>query len=180
MVAGEAGTAPGGLEKQAEAPIYRAKGQLAYINPMEKDFMTYLTRYSPFNERFDDLFNGFFVRPTLSDEQTQPRATIRMDVIENDKAYVVHAEVPGVKKEDVNVTIDGNQVAISAETNFRKEQKDGEKVLRTERSYGKAYRAFTLAQEVDEASAEAKYNDGVLELTLPKKAAVSATRLMIQ
>ncbi len=142
--------------------------------------MAYLTRYSPFNERFDDLFNGFFVRPSALDEQAQPRVTIRMDVTEDDKAYVVHAEVPGAKKEDVHVTIDGNQVAISAEANIRKEQKEGEKVLRTERSFGKAYRAFTLAQEVDEASAEAKYVDGVLELRLPKKAAASATRLLIQ
>lgn len=142
--------------------------------------MAYVTRYDPFGDKFDDLFNGFFVRPAGLDEQTQPRATIRMDVTENDKAYVVQAEIPGVKKEDVHVTIDGNQVAISAETNIRKEQKDGEKVLRTERSYGKTYRAFTLAQEVDDSSAEAKYVDGVLELTLPKKAAASATRLMIQ
>jgi HSP20 family protein len=142
--------------------------------------MAYLTRYSPFNERFDDLFNGFFVRPVASDERTQPSVTIRMDVTENDKAYVVHAEVPGAKKEDVHVTIDGNHIAISAEAKTRKEQKEGEKVLRTERSYGKAYRAFTLAQEVDETSAKAKYIDGVLELTLPKKAAVSATRLTIQ
>lgn len=142
--------------------------------------MAYLTRYSPFNERFDDLFNGFFLRPTALAEQTRSRVTIRMDVTEDDKAYVVHAEVPGAKKEDVHVTIDGNQVAISAEAKTRKEQKEGEKVLRTERSFGKAYRAFTLAQEVDEASAEAKYVDGVLELTLPKKTAVAATRLMIQ
>ena len=142
--------------------------------------MAYLTRYSPFNERFDDIFNSFFVRPAAPDAQTQPGVTIRMDVTENDKAYVVHAEVPGAKKEDVHVTIDGNQVAISAEAKTRKEQKEGEKVLRTERSYGKAYRAFTLAQEVDETNAEAKYTDGVLELTLPKKAAASATRLMIQ
>jgi HSP20 family protein len=142
--------------------------------------MAYLTRYNPFNDRFDDLLSGFFVRPSEPDEQTQPHATIRMDVTENDKAYVVYAEVPGAKKEDVHVTIDGNQVAISAETSTRKEQKDGEKVLRTERSYGKAYRAFTLAQDVDDSSAEAKYVDGVLELTLPKKAAASATRLIVQ
>lgn len=142
--------------------------------------MAYLTRHSPFNDRFDDLFNGFFVRPVASDDQAQPRVTIRMDVTETDKAYVVHAEVPGAKKDDVHVTIDGNQVAISAEANARKEQKEGETVLRSERSYGKAYRAFTLAQEVDEASAEAKYVDGVLELTLPKKTAVAATRLTIQ
>jgi HSP20 family protein len=142
--------------------------------------MAYLTRYNPLQERFDNLFNGFFLRPFELDEQTQSRATMRMDVTENDKAYVVYAEVPGAKKEDVHVTIDGNQVAISAEINERKEQKDGEKVLRTERSYGKIYRAFTLAQDVDDAGAEAKYVDGVLELTLPKKAATSATRLTIQ
>jgi HSP20 family protein len=160
--------------------MYRATGRLAYIKLKEIEFMAYLTRYNPFNDRFDDLLSGFFLRPSELDEQTQPRATIRMDVTENDKAYVVYAEVPGAKKEDVHVTIDGNQVAISAETSSRKEQKDGEKVLRTERSYGKAYRAFTLAQDVDDSSAEAKYVDGVLELTLPKKAASSATRLMIQ
>ena len=142
--------------------------------------MANLTRYSPFDEAFDDLFKGFFVRPVAFDEKTQPKVNIRMDVTENDKAYVVHADVPGVKKEDIHVTIDGNQVAISAEAKYQREQKEGEKVLRSERSYGKAYRAFTLGQEVDEAGAEAKYADGVLELTLPKKAATSATTLSIQ
>ena len=142
--------------------------------------MANLTRYSPFDEAFDDLFKGFFVRPVAFDEKTQPKVNIRMDVSENDKAYVVHADVPGVKKDDIHVTIDGNQVAISAEAKYQREQKEGEKVLRSERSYGKAYRAFTLAQEVDEAGAEAKYVDGVLELTLPKKAATSATTLSIQ
>ena len=142
--------------------------------------MAYLTRYNPFDERFDGLFNGFLVRPASLDEQDQPRTTIRMDVSENDKAYVVHAEIPGVNKKDVQVTIDGNQVVISADSNVRKEQKEGEKLLRSERSFGKAYRAFTLAQEVDEAGAEAKYVDGVLDLTLPKKSALAATQLTIQ
>ncbi len=142
--------------------------------------MAYVTRHNPFNDRFDDLFNGFFLRPTELSEPTEALATIRMDVSEGDKAYFVHAEVPGASKEDVHVTIDGNQVAISAETNTRKEKKDGKKVLRTERSYGKAYRAFTLAQDIDDASAEAKYVDGVLELTLPKKTAAASTRLLIQ
>lgn len=142
--------------------------------------MANMTRYSPFDEAFDDLFKGFFVRPVAYDDKTQTRVSIRMDVAENEKAYVVHADVPGVKKEDIHVTIDGNQVAISAETKFQRDQKEGEKVLRSERSYGKAYRAFTLAQEVDEAGAEAKYVDGVLELTLPKKAATSAKTLSIQ
>ena len=142
--------------------------------------MANLTRYSPFDEAFDDLFKGFFVRPVAFDDNTKPTVNIRMDVSENDQAYVVHAEIPGVKKEDIHVTIDGNQVAISAESKYEREQKEGEKVLRSERRYGKAYRAFTLAQDVDEASAEAKSVDGVLELTLPKKAATSAKRLSVQ
>jgi len=141
--------------------------------------MANMTRYSPFDEAFDDLLKGFLVRPVGFDEKVQ-QVNIRMDVAENENAYVVHAEVPGVKKEDIHVTIDGNQVTISAETKYQREQKDGEKVLRSERSYGKAYRAFTLAQDVDEANAEAKYVDGVLELTLPKKAATSAKRLSVQ
>lgn len=142
--------------------------------------MANLTRYSPFDDAFDDLLKGFFVRPVSYDDKTQPQVSIRMDVSENDKAYVVHAEIPGVKKDDIHVTIDGNQVAISAESKYQHEQKEGEKVLRSERSYGKAYRAFTLAQDVDEAGAEAKYVDGVLELTLPKKTATSAKRLSVQ
>ena len=80
----------------------------------------------------------------------------------------------------LDVAIDGNQVEISAEVKHEKEVKDGEKVLRSERYYGKVYRAFTLGQPVDEASAAAKYADGVLELTLPKKAAVQAKRITIQ
>ena len=142
--------------------------------------MANLTRYNPFDETFDDLLKGFFVRPVSYDEKVQPQVGIRMDVTEGEQAYVVHADIPGVKKEDIHVTIDGNQVAISAEAKAQREEKDGEKVLRSERSYGKAYRAFTLEQDVDEASAQARYADGVLELTLPKKAASSAKRLSIQ
>lgn len=141
--------------------------------------MATLTRYTPFRDPFDDLFKGFFVRPASFDAAT-PAAQFRMDVTEEDGAYVVHAEIPGVKKEDINVTIDGNQVAISAEVKQQKQEKQGEKVLRSERYYGKVYRAFSLAQDVDEASAQAKYNDGVLELRLPKKAVVSARKLSIQ
>jgi HSP20 family protein len=141
--------------------------------------MATLTRYTPFDETFDDLFKGFFVRPMSLDNQPaiQP---VRMDVAEDDGAYTVRAEIPGAKKEDINVTIDGDQVAITAEVKHNHEDKQGEKVLRSERYYGKVYRAFSLAQDVDEASAQAKYNDGVLELRLPKKAAVSAKKLSIQ
>lgn len=143
--------------------------------------MANITRYDPFDvalDPFDDLFRGF-LRPVRFEGQTQ-QMQIKMDVKENDKAYTVHAEIPGVKKEDIHVTIEGNQVSISAEVKKEKEEKEGDKVLRCERYYGKVYRSFSLGQDVDEATSVAKYNDGVLDLTLPKKATSSAKKLAIQ
>ena len=134
-----------------------------------------------FDETFDDLLRGFFVRPVSFDgsAHTQP-AQFRVDVSEDEKAYTIRAEIPGVKKDDINISIDGDQVAISAEVKNEKEVKDGEHMLRSERYYGKVQRAFQLGQPVDENAANAKYADGVLELTLPKKAAASAKRITIQ
>jgi HSP20 family protein len=144
--------------------------------------MSNVTRWDPF-EDIDDLFKGFFLRPmrveaAVPGESQGLRA--KMDVKENDKAYVVLAEIPGVRKEDIQVAIDGNQVSISAESKREIEQKQGEKVLRSERYYGRVYRAFSLAQEVDPETAAARYENGVLELTLPKRAASSQKRLTVQ
>ena len=141
--------------------------------------MANIARYNPLDDAFDDLFRGFFVRP-ISYEGAGGAAQFRVDVSENDNAYTLRAEIPGVKKNDINVSIDGDTVAVSAEVKNEKDVKDGERVLRSERYYGKVYRAFTLGQPVDEALAAAKYADGVLELTLPKKAAVQAKRITIQ
>lgn len=145
--------------------------------------MANLSRFDPFriaslrtSDPFDEVFRGFF-RPVRL-EDTQP-VQLKMDVREDDSAYTVHAEIPGVKKEDIQVTIDGNQVSISAETRQEKEVKDGEKVLHTERYYGKVARNFALASEIDEASAQAKYENGVLELSLPKKATAALKKLTI-
>jgi len=113
----------------------------------------------------DDLFKGFFVRPV--EYQRGPRMSV--DVKEDDKAYTVHADLPGVKKEDIDVQIEGNAVRISAESRQEKEEKEGEKVIRSERYIGHISRSFTLANEVDEENATAKFENGVLELTLPKK-----------
>jgi HSP20 family protein len=110
----------------------------------------------------------------------QQEVQTKLDVNEDDKAYSVHAEIPGVNKEDIHVAVDGNQVTISAEVKKGKEVKEGEKVLRSERYFGKVSRAFALGQEVDEATAEAKYKDGVLELRLPKRAITQSRRLVIQ
>lgn len=140
--------------------------------------MASLTRYRPFDETFDDFFKGFLVRPMAFEGPTQLQ--VRLDVKEDDGTYTVYAEMPGVTKDEINVTIDGNEVAISAEVKRNREQKQGEKLVHAERHVGKVYRAFTLAQEVDETQAQAKYADGVLELRLPKKAATSARKLTIQ
>lgn len=140
--------------------------------------MSNITRRDP----FDDFFRGFFVRPVdfgtgtgLAAEAPQ----MRVDVKENPENYEVHAELPGMRKEDIHVHIDGPVVSISAERKQDKEVKEGERVLRTERYFGKVSRSFQLGQDVDEAKATAKFADGVLALTLPKKAEAQAKRLTI-
>ncbi len=141
--------------------------------------MVNIARFSPLDNAFDQLFRGFLVRPVNLEEQ-ETAAKFRVDISESDKAYTVHAELPGVNKNDIQISIDGDQVAISADTKTEKEVKEGERVLRTERYTGKFYRAFALGSVIDEAAANAKYADGVLELTLPKKAAAAAKRITIQ
>jgi HSP20 family protein len=141
--------------------------------------MANISRWDPFDD-LDDLFKGFFLRPMRLETQGEQAMRIKMDVKEDDKSYTVHAEIPGVKKEDISISIDGNQVSISAEVRKEKEEKQGEKVLRTERYYGRVYRAFSLGQDVDQERAQAKYDNGVLELTLPKKAATATRRLTVQ
>lgn len=141
--------------------------------------MANITRFNPFDDTIEDLFCGFFVRP-VSYEGPAGAAQFRVDVSENENAYTLRAEIPGVKKEDISVTIDGETVAISAEVKNEKEVKNGDRVLRSERYYGKVYRAFTLGQAVEEAATAARYANGVLELTLPKKVAVQAKRITIQ
>ncbi len=141
--------------------------------------MSNLMRFEPFETALEDMFKGFG-RPLLRRELALQPMQITLDLTENDKEYNVRAEIPGVKKEDVNITIDGNYVAISAEVRKEKEEKKGEKVLRSERYYGQVYRSFTLDQDVDEAKSEAKYKDGVLELKLPKKVGAAAHRVTVQ
>lgn len=146
--------------------------------------MANITRFDPFGDlaRFDpfrDLDNAFrFPRSLWRNMPEAPE--IKMDVSEDDKAFRVKAEIPGVKKEDIKVSIDGNQVSISAEVKRETEEKKGETVIRSERYYGNQYRGFTLQHDVDQARAEAKYEDGVLILTLPKKEASSAKQLTVR
>lgn len=138
--------------------------------------MSNLVRADPFDVAFRDFFRNM-LRPTRLDLETEPE--IRLDLKENDKAYTVHAEIPGVKKEDIDVSIDGNLVTIRAEVKREKEEK-GETMLRSERYYGMMSRSFTVASDIDEKAATAKYTDGVLELVLPKKAGSVSRRLKVE
>jgi len=148
--------------------------------------MANITRWDPISElgRFDvfrdvdDLLKGFMLRPVFRGLEAEPE--IKVDISEEDKAYAVKAEIPGVKKDDIQVSIDGNRVSISAEVKKEKEEKEGKRVIRSERYYGTQYRAFTLAHDIDETKVEAKYQDGVLELTLPKKAGKEAKKIAIK
>src|SRR5438552_6931492 len=146
--------------------------------------MLNITRFNALEDAFENMYRGVPVwLPNLETRAPVARAPaptqFRMDVIENDKEYQVLAELPGVKKEEISITINGNEVAVSAEVKQEKAVENSETVLRAERYYGKIQRAFALGQEVDEATAQAKYNDGVLELTLPKKTVAAAKRLEV-
>jgi HSP20 family protein len=147
--------------------------------------MTNLTRFDPFGDltRFDPFRNmdEFFVMPRLPVYRPTVPAELemRIDLTEDDKVFYVKADLPGMKKEDIHIAIDGNEVSIDAEMKKETEVKKGESVLRSERYYGRWARTFTLANEVDESKADAKYADGVLMLTLPKKSGVPVKHIAV-
>ena len=137
-----------------------------------------ITRGSLFDDFFRDVAPGFYVKP-LHGDALPTAAQIKVDVKESDKAYTVHAEVPGVSKEDIHVSLDGSVVTLRAEVKQQDSQSKDEKVLRTERYYGAVSRSFQLPQDIDQTQAKAKYDNGVLTLTLPKKLAGGSQRLAI-
>lgn len=144
-----------------------------------------LTRYDPIREimRFDpfrgieDFLRDFPVSSALRGIGAE--RAIRLDVAETEQAYTVKADMPGFKKDDINVAIDGNRVSISATMQEEKEETTGG-TLYSERLSGSQYRSFSLPQEVDDTRTEAKYQDGVLHLTLPKKAGTAHKQITVQ
>jgi HSP20 family protein len=131
------------------------------------------------SDTFDSALRRFFAPSTF--ESNAPELKMRVDVSEKDNAYEVKADIPGVKKEDINVRIDGNVVQIDAEVNREKESKDKDgKILRSERYWGNISRTFSLAQDVDDSKVVAKYTDGVLTLELPKKASAASKKISVQ
>jgi HSP20 family protein len=145
--------------------------------------MTRLARIDPFNHLVDDIFRGFLVRPVDVDaalETHRGARRLRLDVEEHNGAYLVHADLPGVRKEDIQVSVDGAQVTLAVEAKAEREATPDTRLLHSERHFGKVSRSFTLPEELDDAAVEAKYRDGVLELRLPKKAAPARKAITIQ
>ncbi|MBB5503846.1 Hsp20/alpha crystallin family protein [Paraburkholderia atlantica] len=143
--------------------------------------MSNLTRFDPLSlDPVSELFQGFFrpMRSMLATQDTE-LASMKIDVTESDAAYSVKAELPGVDKKDIDVQIDGSVVSINAKVERNTEEKEGERVIRRERYAGTFSRSFSLGGEVDEANAKAEYRDGVLSLSLPKKASGDRKRLTI-
>ena len=146
--------------------------------------MTTLTRFHPFRNpvrfdtpaTFDDLFRHFGLGPTWN--QPEFVSDMRVDITEDDDAYHINAEIPGVDKDDIEVSVDGNRVAINAEAKREKEKKN-EKEFIVERSWGRVYRAFALPGDIDGNRMEARYDKGVLTLTLPKQTNGNARRITV-
>jgi HSP20 family protein len=143
--------------------------------------MSALTRLDPLDDMLPQLFRGFLTPLAQRGGPGEP-GDIRIDVSESEQAYTVQAEIPGAKKDDIRVAVDGNVVSISAEVRGEKEEKDEKnaRVLVRERYYGSSSRSFRLASPVDETAAEAKFDNGVLKLTLPKRAGGSSKLLAIR
>jgi HSP20 family protein len=146
----------------------------------EKFTMAQLPRIS--RSIFDDFFNtpaslGYFVRPLHGEGLPE---SFKVDIKETDKAYLLHAEMPGVRKEDLHISVDNGAVTISAEIKQHDQQQQNERVVRSERYFGSLSRSFQLPQEVDASACEARYENGIVELTLPKRSAPSSRRIEIR
>jgi len=136
-----------------------------------------VSRNSLLDDFFRDFTPGYFVKPLHGDNLP---AQIKVDVKEVEGGYTVNAEIPGVNKDDIHVGIDGNVITLRAEVKQEDKKTEGEKVLRSERYYGAVSRSFQLPAEIDPSAAKAKYENGVLALTLPRKSGPSVKRLTVE
>ena len=139
--------------------------------------MANISLFDPMTNQMGKLLQSFGLRPTLLEGEN--RLDMKIDLSDDDKNFIVRADIPGVKKEDVHVDLDGNRVSISAEIKSVKEERKNETVIHSERYEGKVFRSFTLSSNIDESRAEAVYKDGVLTLTLPKVSGGTARRINI-
>lgn len=153
--------------------IRRGTGPLATFRPGSME--------DQFGRMVETMFQDFFAPLAQGGHRGDDGMGMpRLDVRETDRDFEIHADMPGVKKDDIKVSIDGPRVTIEGECQQANEQREGEQVVYSERSTRRYQRSFNLPSEVDDATAEARLEDGVLKLTLPKKAGGAARRLTIQ
>lgn len=136
-----------------------------------------ITRAGLFDDFFRDVAPGFYVKP-LHGDPMPPQ--VKVDVTETPQAYVLKADLPGVNKQDIHVQVEGNRVSLSAEVRQEDRLTEGDKVLRSERYVGSVARSFQLPEDIDNSAAKARYENGVLTLTLPKRVASAGQKLTIE
>ena len=147
---------------------------------MRREDRAPLARLGLWDNDFDRLFQGFMSPMRWVEEARGEDLFPALDVKERDNEYVVVADIPGAKKEDIDITLENGILTISAETKSETEEKEGERVLRRERRFGKYVRSLRLGTQIDEKSVKANYKDGVLELTLPKAEEVKPKAIQIK
>ncbi|GAB3254066.1 Hsp20/alpha crystallin family protein [Chitinimonas naiadis] len=146
--------------------------------------MSHLTVTDPITNRMNRLLQNFW-HPASNELfrndflRNEGALDMKLDVSQDESNYIIRADIPGVKKEDIHIDVDGKLVSISAEVNKQNEEKKGEAVVYTERYQGKVFRSFRLDTDVDQSKALAQYKDGVLELRLPKVTQVSTKRITV-
>ena len=146
---------------------------------MRREDRTPLSRWGLWDNDFDRVFQNFF-QPVRWVEEAAGDFAPPMDVKERDDAYVIKTEMPGIKKEDISITLENGVLTISGESKSETEEKDGGRVLRQERRYGKYVRSLRLGSQIDEKGVRANYQDGVLELTLPKAEEVKPKKITVE
>lgn len=153
------------------------------MNGLVRRTPTAPSRWGWLDEDFDQLFEGFFRPLRPFEERARWDLVPAVDVSEDDEQFTVRAELPGVKKEDISVTLENGVLTIGGETRAEsetKEGKEGERYIRQERRYGKYLRSLRLGAHIDEHKIKATYKDGVLELVLPKAEAVKPKRIAVE
>lgn len=132
-----------------------------------------------FNNDLDNVFEGFFRPYAATSGDAGGSLVPAIDLHEDDKAYTVRAEIPGVKKEDIDITVLDGVLTINAESRYEHEEKEEGRIIRQERRYGKYVRTIRLGKDVNENNVKANYKDGVLELELPKVEEVKPKKIAI-
>lgn len=138
-----------------------------------------VTRNSIFDNFFDEMAPSFLMRP-LHGDALPSASQIKIDVNEKDDTFYVNAEIPGVAKEDIDLSITGDIISISAEIEQKDERKEGNRILRSERYFGSVSRSFQLPDKVKVDAAEASYENGILRLVLPKETGSERKKLEIK